>query len=162
MNLHLLPLASVYLLGAWVLWPLGWYCSMGYGLFAIASNIIYISTICARCVNYGSDRCPSGYGQVSARLARKGNVMDFPIYFRRYIPLVAAGWVLPVLGGAVVLVRSHGELRALFFGLVPLALFSVVAFAVLPRSSRSSCARCGMRGNCPGARFTVGERRVRT
>ena len=126
MNLHLLPLASVYLLGAWVLWPLGWYFSLGYGLFAIASNLVYISTICARCVNYGSDRCPSGYGPLSARLAQKGSSRDFPLYFRRYIPLVAAGWVLPVAGGAVLLAGSFGNARSFVLNMLPLLVLVVL------------------------------------
>ena len=58
MNLHLLPLASVYILGAWVLWPLGWYVSLGYGSYAVISNLVFMSTICACCANYGR---PSSY-----------------------------------------------------------------------------------------------------
>lgn len=157
MNLHLLPLASVYLLGAWVLWPLGWYFSLGYGLFAIASNLVFISTICARCVNYDRESCESGYGPISARLVRKRDSSDFPFYFRRYIPLVAAGWVLPLAGGAVLLAGSLGNTRSFVLNMLPLLVFAVVAFAVLPRSSRDSCRRCAMRRNCPGARFTVSE-----
>jgi hypothetical protein len=161
LNLHLLPLASVYLLGAWVLWPLGWYFSLGYGLFVIASNLVYISTVCARCAYHGSDRCPSGYGAVSARLAQKGSSKDFPHYFNRYVPLVAAGWVLPLAGGAVLLVGSSGNTRSFVFNMIPLLIFAVVAFGVLPRSSRESCRRCPMRRSCPGARFTVGGGRSR-
>jgi hypothetical protein len=158
LNLHLLPLACVYLLGAWVLWPLGWYISLAYGLYAVISNLVFISTICACCANYGRPDCESGYGSVSARLVRRGRPGEFPSCFRRYIPLVAAGWALPALGGLAVLYRSMGSLRDLFFATVPLLVFSVVAFGVLPRSSRQSCERCAQRRNCPGARFTVGER----
>ena len=156
MNLHLLPLASVYVLGAWVMWPLGWYVSLAYGLFAIISNLVFISTVCACCANFGRPGCESGYGPVSARLVPRGRPQDFPGCFRRYIPLVAAGWALPVIGGLLVLLRSMGGLRDIVFAIVPLLIFSIVAFGVLPRSSRESCARCAQRGNCPGARFTVG------
>lgn len=159
MNLHLLPLACVYFLGAWVLWPLGWYISLGYGLFAVISNIVFISTICACCASFGRTTCASGYGAISARLVRRGKAGDFPSCFKRYIPLVAAGWALPVIGGLVVLFLSMGDLRDLFFAIVPLLIFSIMAFGVLPRSSKESCARCPQRPNCPGARFTVGERR---
>jgi len=157
MNTHLLPLACVYLLGAWVLWPLGWYFSLAFGLLAVTSNLVFISTICACCVNFGRDSCASGYGALSARLARKGDLRDFPSCFRRYIPLVAAGWVLPLIGGAVVVYLSGPSARAIILSLTPLLIFSIVAFAVLPRSSRQSCALCGMRGSCPGARFTVSK-----
>jgi len=157
MNLHLLPLSGVYFLGAWVLWPLGWYVSLGYGLFAVISNLVFIATICACCANYGSNRCESGYGPVAARLVKRGRAGDFPSCFRRYIGLVAAGWALPAIGGLFVVYRSLGDLRDLLFAVVPLLVFSVVAFGVLPRSSRESCARCAQRRNCPGARFTVGS-----
>lgn len=156
MNLHLLPLASVYVLGAWVMWPLGWYVSLAYGLFAIISNLVFISTVCACCANFGRPGCESGYGPVSARLVRRGRPQDFPGCFRRYIPLVAAGWALPVVGGTVNLYMSIGNLRAFLFEFLAVLIFSIVAFGVLPRSSRESCARCAQRGNCPGARFTVG------
>ena len=157
MNLHLLPLACVYLLGAWVLWPLGWYVSLGYAVFAIASNLVFISTICACCASFGRKGCPSGYGGLSARLVRRGRSGDFRTVFRRYIPLVAAGWALPVLGGLAVLYLSMGSLRGVFFAVVPLLIFSIVAFGVLPLSSRDGCARCAQRHSCPGVRFTAGE-----
>jgi hypothetical protein len=157
LNLHLLPLACVYLLGAWVLWPLGWYISLAYGFFAVASNLVFISTVCARCASFGRQSCSSGYGALSARLVRRGRPEDFPSCFRRYIPLVAAGWAVPAIGGLLVLYRSMGGLRELFFAIVPLLVFSVVAFGVLPRSSRHGCERCPQRRNCPGARFTVGK-----
>jgi len=159
LNLHLLPLSCVYFLGAWVLWPLGWYVSLGYAVFVIISNLVFISTICACCASYGRQSCASGYGAISARLVRRGKPEGFPSCFKRYIPLVAAGWALPVIGGLVVLYLSMGDLRGLLFAIVPLLIFSIVAFGVLPRSSRESCARCSQRLNCPGARFTVGERR---
>ena len=159
MNLHLLPLAGVYFLGAWVLWPLGWYVSLGYVLFAISSNLVFIVKICACCANFGRASCESGYGPIAARLVKRGRNEDFPSCFRRYIPLVAAGWALPAIGGLVVVFWSLGDLRDLLFALLPLLVFSIIAFGVLPRSSRESCARCAQRDNCPGARFTVGVRR---
>jgi hypothetical protein len=157
MNLHLLPLACVYFLGAWVLWPLGWFISLGYGIFVIASNLVFIATICACCANYGSTRCESGYGPIAARLAARGRNEDFPKCFRRYIGLVAAGWALPAIGGLVVVWRAFGDMRDMLFAVVPLLVFSIMAFGVLPRSSRESCARCAQRHNCPGTRFTAGK-----
>ena len=158
MNLHLLPLVCVYFLGAWVLWPLGWHISLGYAVFVIVSNLVFISTVCACCASFGRPSCESGYGALSARLVRRGRPEEYPSRFKRYVPLVAAGWALPVMGGLLVLYRSIGDLRDVFFAIVPLLIFSMVAFGVLPRSSRESCARCPQRRNCPGARFTVGER----
>lgn len=155
MNLHLLPLAGVYFLGAWVLWPLGWYVSLAYGLYVIGSNLIFMVTICTCCANFGLRRCESGYGPLAARLARRGRAKDFPRRFKRYISIVAAGWVLPVIGGLVVLYRSLWDPRELAFALVPLLVFSMMAFVVLPRSSKESCSRCAQRDNCPGTRFTV-------
>ncbi len=159
MNLHLLPLAGVYFLGAWVLWPLGWYVALAYGIYAVIGNLVFIVTICACCANYGRRSCESGYGPVAARLVKRGRAEDFPSCFRRYIPLVAAGWALPAIGGLVIVYRSLGDLRGLIFAVVPLLIFSIMAFGVLPRSSRESCARCAQRYRCPGARFTVGQRR---
>ncbi|MBM4248567.1 MAG: hypothetical protein FJ149_03885 [Euryarchaeota archaeon] len=155
MNAHLLPLACVYFLGAWVLLPLGWQVSLAYGLYVIASNLIFMVTICTSCANFGLRRCESGYGPVAARLAGRGRPEDFPRRFRLYIPLVAAGWVLPVLGGLVVLYRSLWGLRDMVLALVPVLVFSIMAFVVMPRSSRDSCSRCAQRDSCPGTRFTL-------
>ncbi len=154
---HNLPLLSLYLVGAWTLAPLGWVWPITYLLYCLGSNLWFIKSICPSCRLYGRAACPSGYGRVSARIAPRGDPSDFPRRFRRNIGVVALGWVIPLVGGAVVLSRSLQSALSTLYALVPLILFSILGFYALPALSKGGCGSCPMRRECPGARFTVAK-----
>jgi hypothetical protein len=70
------------------------------------------------------------------------------------LPLLALAWVIPLAGGALALYRDLGDRQALVMDIVPVVLFAVIGFGVLPFTSKKECHTCAMRDRCPGARVT--------
>lgn len=143
----------MYGLGAWALLPLGWWWPLFYLDYVLASNLMFIRTVCPGCLNFGRPSCGSGFGLLAARMARPGGGERFPSRFRICLPLLALAWVIPLAGGALALYLDLGK-GALVLDIVPLVAFAIMGFGVLPFTSKKECHACAMRDRCPGARVT--------
>ena len=106
--------------------------------------------VCPYCVHYGSRSCHSGYGAISAKLARRGDGERFAGEFRKHIPVIVPIWFIPLVAGVVALV-TH---RFPWWLLALLVVFAVNSFAVLPLlSRRQGCADCPQKDSCPWMRL---------
>jgi hypothetical protein len=144
----------MYGLGAWAILPLGWLWSLLYIIYVLASNLLFMLVACSCCLNFGKRSCGSGYGLLAAKISRRGSGEPFPSRFRACLPFLALSWVIPVAGGALAIYRDIVNGRIAMEVIVPVALFSAVAFGVLPFTSKRECRTCAMRERCPGASLT--------
>jgi hypothetical protein len=144
----------VYFLGAWALLPIGLVWSLLYVVYVLSSNLLFIGTVCPCCQNYGRGSCGSGYGLLASRISERRAVDHFASRFKICLPFLALAWVLPTIGGAWAILRDLGNGTALIWDIAPLSLFLMVAFGVLPFTSKKECRSCSMRDRCPGAKLT--------
>lgn len=147
--LHDAPVFVMYLLGLWLLAPIGWLYAAGYAAAVLASNLWFLVTVCSRCACHGCGNGPSLYCAMAGRLAKRGDLSQFARSFRRNTKVIAIGWVLPPLGAAVLCVQTFGRGWTFAGHLVLLAAFSLIAFWLLPVSAKPKCGRCANRERCP-------------
>jgi hypothetical protein len=145
------PYVSMALLGASVfaaglgLSPIGCVAAVGYVLSCAGGAAWVMVFICPWCVYHGTRGCPCGYGMIAARLRPRAHCQGFARQFRKHIPVLALLWLAPAAFGGAWVVRGT---TPSFIGL--LAAFAVVAFVVLPFTSRAhSCGTCPQRDGCP-------------
>ncbi len=148
-RLHDTPVIVMYVLGTWLLVPLGWLWAAGYVICVIASNWWFISRVCTHCRCYGQSNGPSLYCITASRLAKKAGKPMFAQRFRRNTKVVAVGWILPPLGGIVLLVRTYGCPWPFAGSFVMLLAFSLIAFWLAPVGAKPRCERCDNRNDCP-------------
>lgn len=112
----------VYLVGAYLLWPFGWFVAAAYLVYAAVMELTVLSRSCRSCYYYGK-RCAFGKGSVCGTLFSKGNPSSFtskPITFATLLPDFLVG-ILPIAGGLIGLVLWFswtGVLVLLAFGLL--------------------------------------------
>ena len=111
--------------------------------------------ICPNCLNYGSQAGVSAFCVLSGRIARKGNPRHFAGRFKEYVGFVVAGWLLPPIGGGILLVQTYDNALLLSYNAFMLASFSIQAFYLAPNASGLGCQGCRMKRLCPWK----GERR---
>ena len=134
--------------------PLGWVWSLLYIIYVALSNLIFMCRVCPGCLNFGRPSCGSGYGLLAARMSRRVGGELFPSRFRASLPFLAGAWVIPVAGGALAVMRDMGDGRTVAMDILPVVIFAVIAFGILPFTSKRECRHCAMRDRCPGARVT--------
>jgi len=155
------PYAGMALLGALVFltglgWSAGaWAAGVAYVVACALGAVWVMAFICPWCVYHGTRGCPCGYGMLAAKLRARAPCRGFARQFRRHIPVIAPLWLAPAAFGVVWLARGAGPAMVW-----PLAAFAVVAFVVLPLTSRAhSCGTCPQRDECPwmGAQRDAGS-----
>lgn len=147
-----LPYVLMTVLGSAVLavalWatPWTWAAAGGYLAYGVAGAFWIMIFVCPHCGYYGpAQTCPCGYGQISARLRRKGDVECFSKKFKRHIPVIVPLWFIPPVAGGVI---AAYRFSWLLVGLI--AAFAVDAFVILPLFSRMhGCAECPQKDDCP-------------
>jgi hypothetical protein len=139
------PVMIMYGLGAWLFLPVGWIWSVGYLTAVLVCNLWFVARVCPHCPYHDRTDGPSLYCALASRLADKGDPQLFASRFRSYTGVLALNWVLPIIGGVVVLWRSH----AWAYCLTLLTAFGLIAFYLVPTASRPSCVRCVNREACP-------------
>jgi hypothetical protein len=121
------------------------YFAIGFTIYIVVSNLIFISTICAYCPHYGSRNSLCGYGLVSKRITQRKSPKGFNRAFKRNIAVLFPDWFLPVVVGGYMLWDSFDMVI-----LVLLIVFILIAFVgVLYVSKSKSCDSCKLKKNCP-------------
>ena len=147
--LHDTPVIVMYLVGTWMLVPLGWPWAAGYVICIVASNLWFLTTVCSRCRCHGRSDGPSLYCVMAGRLAKKGDVAQFARSFRRNSLVMAVGWILPPVGAIVLCVQAYGRGWTFAGSIVVLVAFCLIAFWLLPVGAKPRCGRCDNRDECP-------------
>lgn len=136
--------ATTIALGLRLLWWT-WIAASVYLAYGVLGALWIILFLCPHCPNYGDRSCPCGYGILSAKLRRKGELALFRRQFRRHIPVIVPLWIIPVVISGVVIRSSFSWPLAIL-----LAAFVVESFVILPLvSKRHGCDRCPQREACP-------------
>jgi hypothetical protein len=135
--------------GAWLFAPLGWIGPLAYVGWVVASSLWFVVRVCPHCAYHGRDKVPSSYCVAATWLAAKGDSELFAARFRRNLFVIAVGWFLPLIGGAVVLVLRYREAWALAPYLFLLAVFCLVAFFLVPAATCVGCEHCENKERCP-------------
>jgi hypothetical protein len=137
-------------LGALVLLPIHWSLAVLELAAAALVPVWMMKTVCPYCSLYGSDACPSGYGVLSQRLAKRGDPARFREAFSRNVYGVFPVWFLPI-GGVLYMLAVGIPVPWL-----PLLGFVAVAFVAIPLIARlHTCRTCPRRADCPWGSRTV-------
>lgn len=140
-----LPTAALFVLGAWLMRPLGRAAPVLYLLGCAGSIVWFWARICTACGHYGTRACPCGYGVIAARFFKPHPTRDFHRRFRRNLPVMFPWWFAPP--AVAIYELWHGAPR---ISVVPLAVFCVLGFVVIPLISRRlGCADCALKDQCP-------------
>jgi hypothetical protein len=147
------PTMTTYLVGAWVLWPLGWAWALAYLLVVAACSWWFTTHVCPYCNYHGRKDGPSIYCVMASRLTPREDPARFAAQFRRHLPVMATAWFLPVIGGGWLIWRAwRAGGNAWAMTLWSLGVFAVVAFYIMPTGSKSLCRECANRDQCPHAK----------
>lgn len=146
-----LPYAAMVLLGGAVfvvgfanpVW--GWICASAYVIYGVAGAFWIMIFMCPYCRRWNTMSCPCGYGLIAARFRQKRDSSFFRDKFKKHIPVIVPLWLIPILVGVPLAVRSFSWPM-----IVLLVVFALVAFIVLPLFSKShGCANCPEKNSCP-------------
>ncbi len=143
------PVIILYLLGAWLLLPLGWPWAAAYVVLTAACNLWFIARVCPTCLYHGRADGPSLHCAAATRLTRKSDVILFPRRFGEGLRVVAVAWIAPMVGGVVVLFQSRRAPWAATNTLFLIAAYALIAFLIAPAAAKPACERCENRDACP-------------
>ena len=146
------PLGVMYIAGLALLLPLGRTWMAVYAACVILSNAWFIFRVCSHCRLLGETGGPSLHCALANRLVRKADEPRFAERFRREALVVAVGWVMPPVGGVVLLVQHWGTGWPFAGDLVTVLGFSLIAFWLVPVAAKPACQRCDNREECPRGR----------
>lgn len=143
--LNNLPGILTYALGSAILFHLWTIFGVLYVVFCVAGIVLFWGLICSHCTLYDRRCCPCGFGKISSRFFKEGGPSQFPRVFKIYVPIFALLWVLPLLGGIILLMKNP----TLHYFLLLLS-FSIIGFVLVPVLSRvHGCRDCPLKGKCP-------------
>lgn len=134
---------SIYIIGAIILSFLSIFISIAYFLYCLTSLIFIWKFICPHCY-YFDKICPSGYGKVSAKISKKGDMKKFREKFKYLVGVVSPAWFIPLIGGIIQIAIDFSWLL-----LIMILIFVVIAFIILPiESKKYSCRHCKQQSLC--------------
>ncbi len=115
---------------------------LAYGLMGAVWIMIFV---CPYCGYWNTRFCPCGYGRIAAKFCKKKPIECFSEKFKKHIPVIVPLWLIPVLVGVPLVIRSFSWTL-----LVLLVVFALDAFVVLPLvSTKHGCKECPQRNTCP-------------
>ncbi len=115
---------------------------LAYGLMGAFWIMIFV---CPFCGYWNTRFCPCGYGRIAAKFCKKKPIECFSEKFKKHIPVIVPLWLIPVLVGVPLVIRSFSWTL-----LVLLVVFALDAFVVLPLvSTKHGCKECPQRDTCP-------------
>jgi len=127
----------MYIIGTVVtalLWPpLG----IIYLVYSLLSNVLYMAWICPYCGHYGLHTCAAGFDILSGGRFKPRPGRTFGTEFRRKSWVLYPGWFLPPLVAMSLLVTDFS-----WWTVALLVVFCVVAFWLLPETSKKHCENC--------------------
>lgn len=129
----------------------GWISTIAYLAYGIAGAIWIMVFVCPYCRYFDTRACPCGYGRIASRFCSKKTIECFDDKFKKHIPVIVPLWFIPVVAGAVPLIRSFSLTL-----LVLLVIFAINAFVILPLvSTKHGCKECPQKSTCPWMKYTV-------
>jgi hypothetical protein len=115
---------------------------LAYGLMGAFWIMVFV---CPFCGYWNTRFCPCGYGRIAAKFCKKKPIECFSEKFKKHIPVIVPLWLIPVLVGVPLVIRSFSWTL-----LVLLVVFALDAFVVLPLvSTKHGCKECPQRDSCP-------------
>jgi len=133
----------LYAFGAVILAGFGTWAAIAYLAYCAAMTIWTMRFRCKYCYYYGKT-CPMGMGRIASRLFKPGDNEDF-CRTVKFIAPVFLVWLLPILGGVVLLFIRFSVAR-----LVILVLFVIARFALSGKVVvQLGCVRCKQQDDCP-------------
>jgi hypothetical protein len=115
---------------------------LAYGLMGAFWIMVFV---CPFCGYWNTRFCPCGYGRIAAKFCKKKPIECFSEKFKKHIPVIVPLWLIPVLVGVPLVIRSFSWTL-----LVLLVVFALDAFVVLPLvSTKHGCKECPQRNSCP-------------
>ena len=139
------PTAAMFLLGAALIWKIGWIYSVLFLFYCALSIILFLRLICTRCKHFDTSRCPCGYGIIAPLFFDKKTDKEFKEIFRRNIGIVFPCWIIPFGTGIYLLLSEFSwETLVLFIS------FCIVGFVLIPAISKFvGCKSCEIKHECP-------------
>ena len=136
----------------------GYISAIAYLAYGIAGSVWIMVFVCPYCRYFDTRSCPCGYGHIAPLLAfarkqggTKETVECFDEKFKKHIPVIVPLWFIPLVAGAVPLIRSFSLPL-----LVLLVIFVVNAFIILPLvSTKHGCKECPQKATCPWMKYTM-------
>jgi len=104
----------------------GWIVASAYLMYGMIGTLWIIIFLYPYCQHYNTAACPCGYGRIAARLRKKNNSDRFKEKFKKHISVIVPLWLIPILAGIALMIRSFSW--PLF---VLLIVFALDAFIVL-------------------------------
>mgnify|MGYP007065671065 CR=1 FL=1 len=145
------------LLGAVILFTsyrgsaVGWITSVAYFAYGIVGAFWIMVFVCPYCRYFDTRSCPCGYGHIAPMFRAKKTVECFNEKFKKHIPVIVPLWFIPIVAGAVPLIRSFSLPL-----LILLIVFVANAFIILPLvSTKHGCKECPQKNTCPWMKYTV-------
>jgi hypothetical protein len=133
----------LYAFGAVILAGFGTWVAIAYLAYCALMAVWTMRFRCKYCYYYGKT-CPMGVGRIASRLFKPGDNEDFRRY-AKFIAPVFLVWLLPILGGVVLLFIRFSVMR-----IVILALFVIARFALSGKVVvQLGCVRCKQQDDCP-------------
>ncbi|MHC4438148.1 MAG: hypothetical protein ACYS3S_12375 [Planctomycetota bacterium] len=129
----------------------GWISAIAYLAYGIAGSVWIMVFVCPYCRYFNTRSCPCGYGRIAARFCAKKTIECFDDKFKKHIPVIVPLWFIPIVAGAIPLIRSFS--LALLFLII---IFAINAFIILPLvSTKHGCKECPQKSTCPWMKYTV-------
>jgi hypothetical protein len=124
---------------------LGWSAAVLYIILALVGALWIILFVCPYCNFFDTRLCPCGYGQISSKLRRKGEEINFTAKFKKNIPFIVPVWIIPLIVAIISLLSNFKTSLVI----VSLAFF-VNSFIILPASAKIyGCGHCAQKNECP-------------
>ena len=133
----------LYAFGAVILAGFGTWAAIAYLAYCAAMTVWTMRFRCKYCYYYGKV-CPIGMGRIVSRLFKPGDNEDFSRYVKFIAPVFLI-WLLPILGGVVLLFVRFSVMRAVILALFVIARFALSGKVVV----QLGCVRCKQQDDCP-------------
>lgn len=142
---------SIYIIGAYILFGLGWIYTLLYILYCLFLEIRLLKTGCVNCYYYGKV-CGFGKGWLSALFFKRGDVSQFSqqeLRWKDMIPDMMVS-IFPIIGGIILLIVNFSWL----------ILFLILGVVILSTAGNSlirgllTCGKCKQRElGCPAEKL---------
>jgi cobalamin synthase len=127
----------MYILGTVIAGLVTWWLAAVYLVYSLLSNVFYMAWVCPYCGHYALGTCPAGFHILSARRFKPKPGRTFRSEFQRNLYIMVPGWFVPPIAALYLLVSGFS-----WSVLALVIVFCVVAFWLLPETSKKHCEGC--------------------
>jgi hypothetical protein len=111
-----IPTAAMFVLGAILMWRLGWLFGTAYLVYCILAIVGFWGRICPWCHHFATRACPCGYGVIAARFFKPKTGREFRSVFRANIVIMFPCFFIPPIAGALLLWNGYTPLNRRYPG----------------------------------------------